>query len=413
MHLALCISPALLSSPKLNNLHPLPPKVLGKRKRMADKVEGSGLELDIGKKAAVSSGQTLDEYKTVEWIKTVDLIESKPPGTLQPLNPNDIPAVQGEPANIYATLEASVTTIRISKEARPSINNLAGGEGFRRRHLAALAAVLHRNISEGDYLRAGRAWGILLRSESHGHPVDIRENDCWGLGAEVLYQRHLSYTKNESEGGEGLILQGSGEHLLVPNKSRILFNRKRFQEALNFYERLILQYPYRQISANTSIALDFHSALLGLLISSSSADSNITNGTFWDDESISSEKRDQAGVKSLQGLKVNNFQRASLKQAKEIVARLDELLISPPYSNTSELCILRDMLALWILDLSITASPQETRNSIREDNSYVSREGSSQSAEGALKGFANPKHNGSLQEYDLASKVSREALVRG
>lgn len=396
MLLALYISPALLSNPKLNNLQPLLPKVLGKRKRMADKVERSSLELDSGKKAAVRSSQTLDEYQPVEWIKTVDLIESKLPGTLDPLNPTDIPAVRGEPANIYATLEASVTAIRKSKAARPSTNNLAGGEGFRRRHLAVLAAVLHRNISEGDYLRAGRAWGILLRAESHGHPVNIRENDCWGLGAEVLYQRHLSYTKNESEGGEGLTLEASGERLLVPDKSRILFNKNRFHEALNFYERLILQYPYRQISANTSNALDFHSALLGLLISSSSAVSNITNGTFWDDESMSSEKRDQAGVKSLQGLKVNNFQRASVKQAKEIVARLDELLISPPYSNTSELFILRDMLALWILDLSVTASPHKTGNNLSGDNSYVFRGGSSQSPEGASEGFANPKHNGSL-----------------
>jgi hypothetical protein len=51
-----------------------------------------------------------------------------------------------------------------------------------------------------------------------------------------------------------------------------------------------------------------------------------------------------------------DYRREELFEAESIAARMDELMLSPPYSDCAELWHLRGMVALWIADLCSPAS---------------------------------------------------------
>lgn len=69
-------------------------------------------------------------------------------------------------------------------------------------HLATLTMLMHRCLLRGDYTRAGRAFGLLLRTEIEGQQVDIRSQNLWGIGVEVLCRRRgQSPTNTESHTG--------------------------------------------------------------------------------------------------------------------------------------------------------------------------------------------------------------------
>ena len=57
-------------------------------------------------------------------------------------------------------------------------------------HLATLNMLAHRCLLQGDYIRAGRAFGMLLRTELRGSHPDIRAQGLWGIGAEILVRNN-------------------------------------------------------------------------------------------------------------------------------------------------------------------------------------------------------------------------------
>ena len=138
---------------------------------------------------------------------------------------------------------------------------LSSNKGFRRQHLAALTATLHRCLLAGDNLRAGRAWGLLLRSEVNGHFLEIRNRGRWGIGAEILYHRNSSLLEHCSRADKGVMRIDDGEAAL-----KHMFTTEGFQQAQDYYERLILQYPYRKSFAENINSLDFYPAMFSLWI---------------------------------------------------------------------------------------------------------------------------------------------------
>lgn len=60
---------------------------------------------------------------------------------------------------------------------------------LRFQHLGVLTAIVHRCMLEGDYVRAGRAWGMVLRENYRSFSMDVRNEDRWGVGAEILLRR--------------------------------------------------------------------------------------------------------------------------------------------------------------------------------------------------------------------------------
>ena len=233
--------------------------------------------------------------------------------------------------------------------------DVSGNLGIRQRHLAAVTAILHRSLLEGEYVRAGRAWGMLLRAESSGQTMDLRTNDRWGIGAEILLRQR----------------RGVGD---TDGASSCWFSRDGLEKAKAYYERLVLQYPYRKVAPNATGPLDFYIAMFSLWIYSvneqhlleltdigKTAQAVHRSGRSKNDESES----DSTSSLSLPYMQLRESQRRgqirqkTLDRAQEIAARLEELLVSPPYIDNSRFRELREMVALWIGDLSVVDPASE------------------------------------------------------
>ena len=244
--------------------------------------------------------------------------------------------------------------------------NLAGTPGLRQRHLAAMTTTLQRCLLEGDYVRAGRAWGLLLRTEHNGHIMDLRTNNRWGIGAEILLRRDMELARKRKDGR----MSDLHEFAKSDRARTCWFSVDGFEKAKNYYERLVLQYPYRKIAPNATGPLDFYRAMFGLWIyhvnEQHSAeleslrkhtDRNLHNNSTFEYETESESKSDAASASDM-GTELRYSQerdrtrKSTLERAQEISSRLAELLISPPYTNSDVFKSLREMVDLWIKDLS-------------------------------------------------------------
>ncbi|KAJ5907594.1 hypothetical protein N7495_000276 [Penicillium taxi] len=228
----------------------------------------------------------------------------------------------------------------------------------RLQHLAVLTAILHRCLLQRDYIRAGRAWGLLLREEFRGIPLDVRSEGRWGIGAEILLRKGQQKVPAEAD------------HSLFDN-TQSPFTSKGFADAQEYYERLILNHPFAKSSPNSISALHFYPAMFGLWIYTSQEESDLArekialnsddlSDVFSDDgnSSIDFERREAEKRQTM----TSAVRAKELEQAQQIAARLGSLLASPPYSDSSELLELQGMVSLWIGDLlisSLVTSPED------------------------------------------------------
>ncbi|EGC48580.1 conserved hypothetical protein [Histoplasma capsulatum var. duboisii H88] len=234
-------------------------------------------------------------------------------------------------------------------------------------HLNVITTILHRCLLEGDYARAGRAWGLILRDEFGGHGMDVRSSGRWGIGAEIL----LWSDRNPIAESSASLRTGNADSAnFLPRRQ--WFTRRGFERAKSYYERLILQFPYRKAAPTALSPLDFYPAMFGLWISlvqeeSQSArdavvmDMQGMTETYDFDNPARDDNMSISGAISQQPDSRNNrkedtiveARRKELEEAQQIAAQMDELLISPPFSDSYELLRLRGMLSLWIADLFV------------------------------------------------------------
>lgn len=231
-------------------------------------------------------------------------------------------------------------------------------DGPRQQHLAVVAAILHRCLLQGEYVRASRAWALLLRSEMNGRPIDVRDQGRWGIGAEILHQKSLSQRGGLLREDQGSALQEYDEMSTTNTSSR---DNQYSRPSQDYYERLIVQYPFRKRYRNAIGPLEFYPALFGLRMFSEQQihedllrsfqenkphdQDNMRDDTSSGSGSISPENRNS------EFLRLKNLLESSVTRAKETANQLDELLSSPPYSDDSKLQNLRSMIDLWIGDL--------------------------------------------------------------
>ena len=252
---------------------------------------------------------------------------------------------------------------------------------LRRQHLAVLTTVLYRCMLEGDYVRAGRAWGMLLRADLDGDSVDLRTDGIWGLGAEILMFRDSqlanSHMQPPNDRRKHPIDKRYLTELIAVHRMAPLISRDGFAKAKDYYERLILQYPFRKAASNAVSSLDFCPAMFGLWIYSVQEHARATHKIMREATGVTNQpKRDEKVHASIQ--------KQSLEQISEINSRLDELLVSPPYSDCTKLWRLRGMVAVWEADLvSSVAFPA------LDDESAGSNPNTSQENLIAIKSRAN------------------------
>ncbi|TKA65632.1 hypothetical protein B0A55_10558 [Friedmanniomyces simplex] len=213
---------------------------------------------------------------------------------------------------------------------------------LKRRHIDNLTTLLHTCMLRGDWQRASRAWGLLLRTEIGGRSVDVRQQGRWGIGAELLMRRDAESTKLEPS-----IHKGDDEDVDVVSR----FSDDGFKTAREYYERLILQYPYTPRTQYNVNALAFYPALFNIWIYEVQDRARRRRRKAGAERPTSSEDSKHSNDVDATGSKTIAAQRQELEEALPIAQRMDELLVSPPYDGSAVLLHLRGMVGLWLADL--------------------------------------------------------------
>ncbi|KAF2201562.1 hypothetical protein GQ43DRAFT_371203 [Delitschia confertaspora ATCC 74209] len=214
-----------------------------------------------------------------------------------------------------AGLDPPLYAVHVQSKSQP-LDRQSEQPALRQTHLQILTTILHHCLLQGDYHRAGRAWGMMLRTQVAGRPIDLRSHSRWGIGAELLLHRNTHSRNTRTFQNEtGNQPSSYGEDLFTPEG---------FEKARFYYERLIVQYPNRKQHPNSIDELTFYPAMFSL----------------WIYEVCERSKHAQKEIRNVE-----------LQQAREISARLDQLITSPPFDKRAELLQLRGMLCLWEADL--------------------------------------------------------------
>lgn len=291
-------------------------------------------------------------------------------------------------------------------------NRTSNIKGLRQQHLSTVTAILHRCLLQGDFMRAGRAWGMLLRAEHNGHSMDLRTHDRWGVGAEIIIQRKSQMAQNIRD------------HSVVEISSSVSDLRVKvesMQRAKEYYERVVLQYPYRKAFPNATGFLKFSIAMFSLWIYTVKEQSAIAPLVDSSDKDIieetDAEISDETQRSSLSDVEHNHYQkreqfkRDTLHDAREIASRLDGLLVSPPYSDNARFWRLCGEVYMWIADLSaVTIFP--TYSSSSRGNHEEMTLGGSSPLKYSSRSISSMEQMRIGQERDKALGKAREAFVK-
>ncbi|KAF1843306.1 uncharacterized protein K460DRAFT_368198 [Cucurbitaria berberidis CBS 394.84] len=224
-----------------------------------------------------------------------------------------------------------------------SIHGRQNTNALKQTHLNVLSTIMHRCLLEGDYERAGRAWGMILRTQVAGGPVDPRNQGRWGIGAEILlHRKHPSATDQHEQ-----------------STATNAFSDQGFELAKEYYERLIVQHPNRKVHPHAVDERTFYPAMFSLWIFEVCEKSRRARKKA-QDEAPRARSSSNASADSFLGDDANEFLRAEeetlqveeLTRAIEIADRLDQLILSPPFDKDASLFELRGNISLWISDLS-------------------------------------------------------------
>ena len=220
---------------------------------------------------------------------------------------------------------------------------------LRRRHLNVLSTVMHTCLLESDYDRAGRAWGMILRTRAtHGNTVDLRNHGRWAIGAEVLLRRKPQVAAaNNHDIPDG-----------AANADDDIFSEQGFELAREYYERLIVQHPVRKQAPHAVDQRSFYPAMFSLWIQEVCDKSKRARRQNSEEPRRSRSRTmsvDSGDGKSTDDARSRDHpvQVEELARAMEIAERLDDLVKSPPFDKQASLLQLRGNVALWISDLIV------------------------------------------------------------
>jgi hypothetical protein len=139
------------------------------------------------------------------------------------------------------------------------------GPRLRLQHLSVLTTILQRCLAEGDMKRATRAWSMLIRMQFSGQAIDLRGSGYWGIGAELLVSS-LNSRKNKFPYNGQLDSDTELQDEVIPqvgSNSRRWGTKEGLERAKEYFERLILQHPYKRQYDTSISALDFWPAMVG------------------------------------------------------------------------------------------------------------------------------------------------------
>lgn len=215
-----------------------------------------------------------------------------------------------------------------------------------------------------------------MRTQVNGQAIDLRGSGYWGIGAELLIRSMDRAQSRDAEDGSDV-------------KEKRWGTREGLDKAKDYYERLILEHPYKRQFHGSVNALDFWPAMVGCEIygiqwehreglwrvyqneqndgegdGSGVGSASASDADMEEDEDEDPATAQQRRIISRQEIRANQYsqkrdaiRRTALEASEKVAARLDELMTAPPYSDSHVLLRLRGMLALYIGDLSVPTPP--------------------------------------------------------
>lgn len=290
---------------------------------------------------------------------------------------------------------------------------------LRRSHLDNLITVMHRCLLEGDYDRAARAWGLLLRTQVAGRrlePLNPRNHGRWGIGAELLLRRgvptqHVSTARNRDEMNQGSA--GSETQPVDASDADDVYTELGLGLAREYYERFIIQYPYRKSAPDAVDSRIFYPPLFTTWImeirdqSSRARKRRQRKAEDDDNDDDVDENGDPYPLES-------EIQARELSSARELCDRLDQLLISPPFDKHTELLYLRGNVGLWLSDLIVGRKPAAQQSNEDWDMDMSSDDHSSSNLNSIDEhADKSARYRNSLRELDLARDFFVRAEANG
>lgn len=264
-------------------------------------------------------------------------------------------------------------------------------------HIGVLTTVLHRCLNQGDIPRASKAWALLLRTQIDGKAVDIRTSGYWCKGAELLVRsgeklvrRRTTRDGYDTSDEESQNEADSDDEVIEEDVERRWGTVIGLEQAKDYYERLILQYPYKRQFHDTVTALDFYPAMFGCEIygvqfTQQEALRNLDASGDMSQDREDDVDSDDGGILSWEEMRIRRkherdwnrreeIRRSTLQAAEIIAIRMDALMAGPPYSDSHILQRLRGNLALYVGDLNVPTSFGDEEDE-EDDGNDASRSG--------------------------------------
>ncbi|CAD0090543.1 unnamed protein product [Aureobasidium vineae] len=297
---------------------------------------------------SVSSHDINDPYRVAGWPESMPL-----PGSSFP----HAPAVKQKSRQpLSNTLQNELATLNPPLYVPPP-GEQDSTSSLRRHHLGVLTTILHTSLLKHDFVRAGRAWGMILRTSVVGRPFDVRTHGRWGIGAEILMRKFSPQNDSQEELGNASTISDQG-----------------LEAARDYYERLILQFPFQKTNPNAVSSLTFYPAMFGLCIyeiqqKCTRALRSVRNSSPEVDRSDSElEPTQDQGSEGIAAIK-----RSELDSAARLAARMDELMLSPPFDTYPLLLQLRGSVALWLADLYTTTAESNDGDDENKERASMER----------------------------------------
>ena len=227
---------------------------------------------------------------------------------------------------------------------------------LRRQVITNLVTALHRCLLKGEYARASRVWGFLLRVEQKKHPQFLRSNGRWGIGAEILLQRHPRAEAGAAQHSDTDSDSGSEEREKpeLPLLAAAL-DKNGFENVRKYFDTMCVLYPHRKRSMNLIDEHVFKYAMFGLWICFVQEHAAVIRRGGQDQAGHTRSESESTSSRSEHDYMREQLQRSQtylLEQAKNILAELESLVTRADYTDDKPLCKLRDMTKEWVEDLS-------------------------------------------------------------
>lgn len=237
------------------------------------------------------------------------------------------------------------------------------------RHLDVLVKSIHQFLGQGEISKAARALGLALQLRPHHDKVDVRRDDMWALGAEVIMREgeEQRLAQNMMQHGSGHA-HGTSAPLRAGDESRV---EPRWGSAANmdklraYFETLIQQYPYDYKSPKNVSALHFNISLYSCEIYSVYSEhitglatrhaAGILDELPAEDESdlqLETLVEDESFHTPQHSLK-ERLRLRSLGALNTVANRMDVLMRDMPYEKNHELLRLRATASLFLADLLV------------------------------------------------------------